>query len=122
MSPRSTLIHFVTRTSIVLGALFVVGVLLAAIPNHHAPAPQGVSADGAQQAQTPDATSMPGMAMDPDDAKAGEHAAMNEMTHMQHAGNPHMRMTSARPQSPADRQRAGEIVAQLRTGIEKYKD
>ena len=37
MSSRSTLIHLVTRAGIGLGALFVVGVLLAAIPNHRPP-------------------------------------------------------------------------------------
>ena len=33
-----------------------------------------------------------------------------------------MRMTSARPASAADQQRANEIVQKLRAGIEKYKD
>jgi len=122
MSARSTLIHLVTRASIGLGALFLVGVLLAAIPNHHAPVSPGVSADAAQQGPSPDANSMPEMALDPDEAKAGEHAAMNEMAHMHHETSKHLRMTAGRPQSPEDQQRASEIVAQLRAGIEKYKD
>lgn len=122
MSARSSLIHLVTRASIALGALFLVGVLLAAIPNHHVPASQGVSANAAQQSQSSDTSSMPGMNMDPDEAKVGEHAAMNEMSHMQHAHNPHLRMTTTRPSTSADRQRAGDIVEQLRAGIEKYKD
>lgn len=122
MSARSTLLHVVTRASIGIGALFLVGVLIAAIPNHRVPAEQGNSSGTAQQPQSTDASGMPGMVMDPADAKSGEHAAMNEMAHMQHQASAHMRMTSPRPQSPADQQRANEIVARLRAGIEKYKD
>jgi len=64
---------------------------------------------------------MPGMDMD--DAKANEAHAVNDMTrgHMD-AHSLHMRMTAMRPQSPEDLARANEIVAQLRSGIEKYKD
>ena len=43
------------------------------------------------------------------------------MNHM-HGSSAHMYMTAMRRQTPADVQRANEIVAQLRTGIEKYKD
>jgi hypothetical protein len=38
------------------------------------------------------------------------------------AHNLHMHMTAMRPQTPEDAARASEIVAQLRSGIEKYKD
>jgi len=68
-----------------------------------------------------DHNSMPGMDMD--DAKANEARAVHDMTpgHMD-AHSLHMRMTAMRPQTPADAARANEIVAQLRSGIEKYKD
>jgi len=38
------------------------------------------------------------------------------------AHNLHMHMTAMRPQTPEDTARANEIVSQLRSGIEKYKD
>jgi len=41
---------------------------------------------------------------------------------MHNGDNPHMHMTSARPQTAADVQRADEIVKELRAGIGKYKD
>jgi len=61
--------------------------------------------------------------MDMDDAKANEAHAVHDMTpgHMG-AHHLHMRMTAMRPQTPEDTARANEIVAQLRSGIEKYKD
>ena len=125
MSARRTLLHIAMKASIGLGALFLVSVLLAAIPNHRAPvvAMNSVQpAEPPQQETSTDHNSMPGMSMDPDDAKSGEHAAMNEMAHMHHGDTPHMHMTAARPQNAADQQRANEIVEQLRAGIEKYRD
>jgi hypothetical protein len=61
--------------------------------------------------------------MDMDDAKANEAHAVHDMTpgHMS-AHNLHMHMTAMRPQTPEDAARANEIVSQLRSGIEKYKD
>jgi hypothetical protein len=132
MSARSTLIHLAGKAAIGLCALFLVGVLLAAIPNHRTP----VSASAAdpeqqQQAQQPGAQdprdSMPGMKMDmgkvdTDDAKSNEQAAMHDMADMHHGNSAHMHMTTLRQQSPADLQRANEIADQLRAGIEKYKD
>jgi len=61
--------------------------------------------------------------MDMDDAKVNEAHAVHDMTpgHMD-AHSLHMHMTAMRPQTPEDMQRANEIVAQLRSGIEKYKD
>ena len=57
------------------------------------------------------------------DEKASERAAVNDMTPgHQEAHNQHMTMTAMRPRSPQDVERAGEIVTQLRAGIEKYKD
>jgi hypothetical protein len=68
-----------------------------------------------------DHSSMPGMDMD--DAKSNEAHAVHDMTpgHMD-AHSLHMHMTAMRPQTPEDTQSANEIVAQLRSGIEKYKD
>src|ERR1700720_2274542 len=126
MSPRSTFIHLAARAGILFGALFLVSVLLAAIPGHRAPAapvqdaPQS-SSSPSQESQPMDHSKMPGMDMD--DAKANEAHAVHDMTpgHMD-AHNLHMHMTAMRPQTPEDAARANEIVTQLRSGIEKYKD
>jgi hypothetical protein len=118
MSARSTFIHLATRAGILFGALFVVSVLLAAIPGHRAPAADPL---GSQQASS--SQSQESQGMDMDDAKANEMHAVHDMTrgHMD-AHNLHMHMTAMRPQTPEDTARATEIVAQLRSGIEKYKD
>jgi hypothetical protein len=129
MSPRGAFMQLITKAVIGFGALFLVGVVLAAIPNHRPPvmaeasAGSGAIAQQAQeQGQAMDHSQMPGMSMDMDDAKATESAATHDMAHMHHGDNPHMHMTSARPQTAADVQRASEIVKELRAGIEKYKD
>jgi hypothetical protein len=126
MSARSSFIHFATKAGILFGALFLVSVLLAAIPGHRAPvAPvqeaQQSSASQSQESQKMDHSSMPGMDMD--DAKANEAHAVHDMTpgHMD-AHSLHMHMTAMRPQTPEDAARAKKIVTQLRAGIEKYKD
>jgi hypothetical protein len=126
MSARSTFIHLATRAGMLFGALFVVSVLLAAIPGHRAPAtqPQGSqqsSSSPSQESQGMDHSKMSGMDME--DAKANEMHAVQDMTrgHMD-AHNLHMHMTAMRTQTPEDTARAAEIVAQLRSGIEKYKD
>ncbi len=125
MSARRTLVHLAAKTGALLGAIFVVTVLLVAMPGHHAPAVQG-EAQQSPSAQQPSAkpvksTSMPGMDMG--DEKSSERAAVQDMTpgHTD-AHSQHMFMTSMREQTPADVQRANEIVTQLRAGIEKYKD
>jgi hypothetical protein len=126
MSARSTFVHITTRAGIMFGALFLVSVLLAAIPGHRAPA---VPAQDAQQSSSSQTKESQGMdhskmaGMDMDDAKANEAHAVHDMTpgHMD-AHNLHMHMTSMRPATPADTARANEIVTQLRSGIEKYKD
>jgi hypothetical protein len=124
MSSRSTLIHSVTRAGIGLGALFVVGVLLAAIPNHRPPVVVTTAVNAEQESQAPaagaDHTNMPGMNMQA--GQANEQAAMEDMANMQHGDTAHMHMTSAKPLSANDHQRADEIVKELRVGIEKYKD
>ncbi len=124
MSSRSTLIHLVTRAGIGLGALFVVGVLLAAIPNHRPPVVVTTAVNAEQEPQEPaagaDHTNMPGMNMQA--GQANEQAAMEDMANMHHGDTAHMHMTSAKPLSANDHQRADEIVKELRVGIEKYKD
>jgi hypothetical protein len=126
MSARTTFVHLATRASILFGALFLVSVLLAAIPGHRAPAvamqdaPRSSSSEP-QESQPMDHSKMSGLDMD--DAKANEAHAVHDMTpgHID-AHNLHMHMTAMRPQTPEDAARANEIVTQLRSGIEKYKD
>src|SRR6266571_2236608 len=125
MPARSQLIQLATKFSILVGALFVVTVLLAAMPGHHTP---GVQPQESQQSPTSPAPqsqrmdpNMPGMDMD--DAKANEAHAVHDMTPGHHnAQNLHMYMTAMRPQTPEDAARAQEVITQLRAGIEKYKD
>ena len=126
MPARSTFVHLITRAGIMFGALFLVSVLLAAIPGHRAPAAptqdsQQSSSAQSQESQGMDHSKMPGMDMD--DAKANEAHAVHDMTpgHMD-AHSLHMHMTAMRPPTPADTARASEIVTQLRSGIEKFKD
>ena len=61
--------------------------------------------------------------MDMDDARANEAHAVHAMTpgHMD-AHNLHMHTTAMRPETPEDAARASDIVTELRSGIEKYKD
>jgi hypothetical protein len=125
MSSRKTVMHIVTRASIGLGALFLVGVLLAAIPSHRPPVVPLIMATPAQEAQDPqDHSAMPGMTpgMNMSDAQSNESAAVHDMEHMRHGDSAHMHMTAPRPQTPTDQQRAQEIVEQLKAGIEKYRD
>ncbi len=124
MPARSQFVQLATKFAIFVGALFVVTVLLA-MPGHRGSATQTQesqqsSASPAPQPQGMD-PSMPGMDMD--DAKANEAHAVHDMTPGHHAAhNLHMYMTAPRPQTPEDAARANKIVAQLRAGIEKYKD
>ena len=120
MSARNTAIQIITKAGTLFGALFLVGVLLAAIPAHKSRPPQ---TSGAQESQpTPsNATTTPGMDMS--EQHTAEAGAVHDMSSGSHdAHSLHMYMTTARPQTPADVQRANEIVAQLHDGIEKYKD
>jgi hypothetical protein len=126
MSGGRTLLHLLTKASIGIGALFLVGVLLAAMPNHRVPVVAVISGDPQQEAQAPapaqNSGGMPGMDMTDADVNASEHTAMQDMAHMHKGSSAHMRMTAAHPASAADQQRANEIVQELRAGIEKYKD
>ena len=122
MSARRTLLHLAAKTAMVFGAIFVVTVLLVAMPGHHAPAAQTPALQ--QSAPPSPATQSKDMSgMDMDDAKSNEKAAVADMTpgHTD-AHSQHMFMTTMRQETPEDVQRANEIVAQLRSGIEKYKD
>jgi len=128
MSARSAMMQLLLKAAIGFAALFVVGVVLAAIPNHRSPVVPA-NADSAaieqqtqEQAQPMDHGKMPGMSMDMDDAKSSEGDATHDMEHMHHGDNPHMQMTAPRPQTAADVNRANDIVKGLRAGIEKYKD
>jgi hypothetical protein len=121
MSARSTAVQIATKAGMLLGALFVFTILLAALPAHRPPAEAAAAQESATQAPEADHSSMPGMDMS--DEHASEKAAVNEMTHGHHdAHGQHMAMTAMRAQAPEDVQRANEIVAQLRAGIEKYRD
>ena len=54
MSPRNAFMQLITKAAIGFGALFLVGVVLAAIPNHRPPVMAETSADPVaivQQAQ-----------------------------------------------------------------------
>src|SRR5713226_5788854 len=104
MSARSTFIHLAAKAGILFGALFLVSVLLAAIPGHRAPAAHG---QDAQQPSSPQPQQSPPMdhskmsGMDMDDAKANEAHAVHDMTrgHMD-AHSLHMHMTAMRPPTP----------------------
>ncbi len=127
MSGRSRAIHLVTKAAMGFAALFLVSVLLAAMPGHHAPTVGSVENTGASVSPAPpqqeaDQGSMPGMKM-PGDEKSSEVQAVEDMSGGHHdAHSSHMYMTAMRPQMPGDEQRAKEIVTQLRASLEKYKD
>ena len=128
MSALDRMIRLSAKASILLGALFLVTVLLAAMPGHRTPAVQSQGSQQPQQSSTSPSQQPPAMdpnmpGMDMDDAKANEAHAVHDMTPGQHdAHNPHLFMTSMRLQTREDAARAKEIVDQLRAGIEKYKD
>jgi len=121
MFARGTVVQIAVKAGMLVGVLFVFTLLLAALPAHRAPAQQAPTQESAAQTPEPDHNSMPGMDMT--DEHANEKAAVHEMTPGRHdAHNQHMTMTAMRAQTPQDVQRANDIVAQLRAGIEKYRD
>jgi hypothetical protein len=122
MFARKTLRQLFINGAIGIGALFLVGVLLAAIPGHHTPAVALTTPEMAQDPQSTDHAAMQSTSIDPDDASTGEHNAMIDMQHMHHGDTSHMHMTASRPATAEDQKRANEIVDELRAGIEKYKD
>jgi hypothetical protein len=119
MSARHTAIQLITKAGTLFGTLFLVGVLLAAIPAHKSQPPQTSGAQESQSTQT-DTNTTPGMGMS--DQHSAEAGAVHDMASGHDAHSLHMYMTAPRPQAPGDMQRANEIVTQLRSGIEKYKD
>lgn len=94
MLARRTLPQIATKLAIGLGALFLVGVLLAAIPNHRTPVAAGVSAEPAQEAQGMDHSSKPGM--DVDKADSNEQDAGRYITHKHHGDSADRHVTAAK--------------------------
>ena len=121
MSARGTAVQIAAKAGMLLGALLIFTILLAALPAHQAPAQQMSTEEAAAQAPDVDHSKMPDMDMS--DEHASEKAAVHEMTPgHQAAASQHMTMTAMHERTPEDVRRAEEIVAQLRAGIEKYRD
>ena len=126
MSARSSAIRVLVRAAMVVGAVLAVTILLAAMPGHNAPTIKTMRT-ATQQDSTPQEASrdMPGMDhsqmhTDGSAEKTSEKAAVTDMNHMH--GGAHMHMTEMRQQTPEDVKRANQIVEQLRSSMEKYKD
>jgi hypothetical protein len=101
MSARNTAIYLVTKAGTLLGALFLVGVLLAAIPAHQPQPPQTSGAQESQSSQS-NANTMPGMNMS--DEHSAEAGAVHDMASRGNdAHRPHMHMTAPRPEGPRRR-------------------
>jgi hypothetical protein len=122
MLVRKTWIQLAAKAGIGLGALLLVGVLLAAIPSHRTPPLAAGAPEITGDPQAGDESNPSAEELDPGVASVGEHCAMVDMQHEHYGNTPHMRMTALRPRTVEDRERANEIVEQLRAGIEKYKD
>jgi len=123
MSVRSSAVRLLIHTGMVVGAIFAVTVLLAAMPGHHAPSVEAITFNQEQSAASQPVPAMPGgpAKTDSSDEKVNETAAVSDMSQM-HGSAAHMHMTAMRPQTASDVARANEIVGQLRSGIEKYRD
>ncbi len=124
MSARSSIVRLLVHAGMVVGAIFAVTILLAAMPGHNAPSVEVVSEPQQQSAASQPVPNMPhgSPRTDLSDEKANETAAVSDMSQMMNASREHLHMTEMRPQTPADVARGNEIVAQLRAGIEKYRD
>ena len=126
MSARKSVIRFFAHAAMVVGAIFVVTVLLAAMPGHNPPSVEAVGLWQSQSSSqgssaTPPVPALDHSQMDMGEDKESEQAAVNEMNQMP-GSSAHLHMTEMRAQNSADLRRANEIVAQLRAGMEKYKD
>jgi len=77
MFARRTLLQLTTKLAIGVGALFLVGVLLAAIPNHRAPVVAGASAQASQDTQGSNPVTVPEMKAD--ETKAQEKASVQNI-------------------------------------------
>src|SRR5262249_9349155 len=126
MSASSEVKRIAARTGMLIAAVFVLAVFLSAMPGHRVPVV------GAQSERQNSAANQPMQSMDhskmhhPDaDEQASEKDVMADMAHM-HGPNqqmgPHMTMTAMHEQTSADVQKANEVVAQLRSGIQKNRD
>jgi hypothetical protein len=51
-----------------------------------------------------------------------EHMVMDTMAEHHMHNNPHLRLTTRRPEGPGDRVRAAAILAALRPAVERYRD
>jgi hypothetical protein len=123
MSARRTLLHIFGKGAMLVGAIFLVTLLLAAMPGHHPPAQEPTAQQSSQQPPAPQSKNNGTPGTDMNDEKASEKAAVEDMTPgHQNNHSLHMHMTEMRPEAPIDAQRAQEIVTKLRAGIEKYKD
>jgi hypothetical protein len=108
MSARNTAVHLVTKAGTLFGALFLVGVLLAAIPAHKSQSPHIPAAQESQSTET-NANTMPGMDMsDQHGAEAGAVLDMASGAHDAHSL--HMYMTAPRPQTAGDMQRPTKLL------------
>ena len=94
MFARRTLMQLATKLAIGLGALFLVGVLLAAIPNHRAPVVTSVSAEPGQEAQGMDHASLLGKVIER--TKSNEKDAVRNMAQIQHRDRTHKHVTAPR--------------------------
>ena len=129
MSARRSLVQVATKALMLFAAIFVVTILLAAVPAHHPPTQTPVPPQASSTQLRTAEKDMPGMDMSggKPDEKSDEKITEKDAVHDMAAGpddvpSLHMHTTTMRPESPDDAQRAKEIVAQLRAGIEKYKD
>ena len=120
MPIRKSTVDIAGKLALVFFSLIAAGAL-AAIParlsnTSAAPAPQ------AQESQAPEHHDMSNM--DVNDEHSTEAGAVKSMAaEMQHNSHSlHMHMTAMRQQTPEDVARANEIVAQLKIGMEKYRD
>src|SRR5215469_12713063 len=109
MSARRSAVRFLIRTAMVLGALFAVTILLAAMPGHNAPETDTASEGQEQTAAAQPVAALPrgSASIDLSDEKANEVAAMSDMSQM-HGASEHLHMTAMRPQTAADLARANE--------------
>jgi len=122
MSARSSAIRVLARAAMVAGAILAVTILLAAMPGHNAPSVGAIK--GSRPAGSASQELAP---VDHNQANSGtsaekvsETTAVAEMSHLH--GGAHMHMTEMRPQSPEDLERAHQVVSQLRSVIERYRD
>ena len=123
MSVRSSAVSLFVHAGMVVGAILAVSILLAAMPGHKTPAVETVSLSQEQSAASQPVANMPrgSLRTNASDERANETAAVSDMSEM-HGSSAHMHMTEMRRQTPADVERANQIVTQLRAGIEKYRD